>query len=218
MTNLASAGLLAVFAFSATLIYNTASLRTMRFQVRVNNRSYSVEVLNADPPIFEVSVNGKKALINIGEKKEKELTGNEVVAEMSGSVVRIVVREGQEVKEGEPIMILEAMKMENEVVSPKTGKIEKILVKEGDKVNQGDTLVLISGGGEEVRVSISGVVTKIIKREGQEVKEGEPIMILEAMKMENEVVSPKTGKIEKILVKEGDKVNQGDTVAVVGNS
>ena len=43
-------------------------------------------------------------------------------------------------------------------------------------------------------------------------------MILEAMKMENEVVSPKTGRIEKILVKEGDKVNQGDAVAVVGNS
>ena len=190
----------------------------MRFQVKVNNRDYSVEILNADPPIFEVSVNGKKALINIGEKKRKELSGNEVVAEMSGTVVRIVVREGQEVKEGEPIMILEAMKMENEVVSPKTGKIEKILVKEGDKVNQGDVLVLISCGEEKITVSISGVVTRIVKGEGQEVKEGEPIMILEAMKMENEVVSPKTGKIEKILVKEGDKVNQGDVVAIVSSS
>ncbi len=190
----------------------------MKFRVTVNNRSYDVEVLNADPPIFEVSVNGKKALINVGEKKHRELSGNEVLAEMAGTVVRIVVEEGEKVKAGQPLLILEAMKMENEVVSPYDGKVEKILVKEGDKVNQGDPLMVIGTGGVEVTVTISGVITRILKKEGDEVEENEPIMILEAMKMENEVVSPVKGKIASIKVKEGDKVNQGDVVAVVSES
>ncbi len=187
----------------------------MKFLVKVNNRDYEVEILNADPPIFEVSVNGKKALINIGERKERTLSGNEVVAEMAGTVVRIVVEEGEEVKAGQPLLILEAMKMENEVVSPTDGKVEKILVKEGEKVSPGDPLVVLGAEGTEVRVSISGVITRILKKPGEEVEENEPIMILEAMKMENEVVSPVKGKIAEIKVKEGDKVNQGDVVAVV---
>ncbi len=115
----------------------------MKFKVKVNNREYEVEILNADPPIFEVSVNGKKTVLNVAEKKKKDVSENVLAAEMSGTIVKVMVKEGDEVKAGQPVLILEAMKMENEVVSPVDGKVAKILVKEGDKVTQGDTVAFI---------------------------------------------------------------------------
>ncbi len=69
--------------------------------------------------------------------------------------------------------------------------------------------------GEPIRAMLPGVVTKILVKEGDEVKAGETIMILEAMKMENEVKSIKDGKIKRILVKEGDRVEKDDVLAVM---
>ncbi len=69
--------------------------------------------------------------------------------------------------------------------------------------------------GEAIKAMLPGVVTKILVKEGDEVKAGETVMILEAMKMENEVKSPKDGKIKQILVKEGDRVEAGDILAVM---
>ncbi len=51
-----------------------------------------------------------------------------------GTIVKIMVKEGQVVKEGDPILILEAMKMQNRIDMPFTAKIKKINVKEGEKV------------------------------------------------------------------------------------
>ena len=62
---------------------------------------------------------------------------------------------------------------------------------------------------------LPGVVTKIIVKEGESVKKGDTIMILEAMKMENEVKSPKDGVVKQIVVKEGDRVEVGDILAVI---
>ncbi|MGH9573411.1 MAG: biotin/lipoyl-containing protein [Candidatus Acidiferrales bacterium] len=50
---------------------------------------------------------------------------------------------------------------------------------------------------------------------GEIVKAGQGIVVVEAMKMQNEVRSPKAGKIERLLVKEGRTVNAGETIAVV---
>ena len=63
---------------------------------------------------------------------------------MSGTIVRILKKEGDAVSKGEPVLILEAMKMENEIVSPYDGVISKIAVKEGDKVQAGEVLAVIS--------------------------------------------------------------------------
>ncbi|AIU70642.1 pyruvate carboxylase [Thermococcus eurythermalis] len=66
---------------------------------------------------------------------------NTVTAPMPGKVVRILVSEGQEVKTGQGLLVLEAMKMENEIPAPKDGVVKKIYVKEGDAVNTGDPLI-----------------------------------------------------------------------------
>ncbi len=66
---------------------------------------------------------------------------NVVTAPMPGKVLRILVREGDEVKVGQGLLVLEAMKMENEIPSPKDGVVKKILVKEGDTVDTGQPLI-----------------------------------------------------------------------------
>ena len=64
-------------------------------------------------------------------------------APMPGQVARILVKEGDEVKEDQGIVVLIAMKMENELGSPKAGRVQKILVKEGDSVEGSVPLVII---------------------------------------------------------------------------
>ena len=66
-----------------------------------------------------------------------------VRAPMPGRVVRVVVSLGQEVALGEPIVVIEAMKMQNELRSPKAGRIARIAVAVGDAVSQGDVLAVV---------------------------------------------------------------------------
>lgn len=66
-----------------------------------------------------------------------------IVASMPGKVVRLLVREGDEVEAGAGVAVVEAMKMQNEIKSPKKGTIQKILVSEGSAVNAGDVLIVV---------------------------------------------------------------------------
>jgi len=189
----------------------------MKYNICLNDREFTVEVISAKPPFFDVIVNGKRATLIIEESHEVEaVSGNEVRAEMAGTVVRTVVEEGEKVEKGQPLLVIEAMKMESEIASPTNGIVKRILVKEGEKVSPGTPLIILdSGKGEAVKVAISGVITKVLKKAGEEIKAGEAIMILEAMKMENPITSPFDGVIESINVSEGDRVSSGDVVAKV---
>ncbi|CAD5243539.1 acetyl-CoA carboxylase biotin carboxyl carrier protein subunit [Thermococcus camini] len=64
-----------------------------------------------------------------------------VTAPMPGKILRILVKEGEQVKTGQGLVVLEAMKMENEIPAPKDGVVKKILVKEGDTVDTGQALI-----------------------------------------------------------------------------
>ena len=66
-----------------------------------------------------------------------------VTAPMPGKVLRVLVKEGESVKTGQGLLVLEAMKMENEIPAPRDGVVRKIYVKEGDTVNTGDPLIEI---------------------------------------------------------------------------
>jgi biotin carboxyl carrier protein len=67
--------------------------------------------------------------------------GAELSSGMPGKIVKIFVKPGDELKEGDPILIMEAMKMENEMRASAPVKIKEILVKHGDTVESGATLV-----------------------------------------------------------------------------
>jgi biotin carboxyl carrier protein len=68
-----------------------------------------------------------------------------IATQMPGRVVRILARVGDEVKKGQPVLVVEAMKMENEMKSPIAGIISEILVSEGQAVEAGTKLVRVEG-------------------------------------------------------------------------
>jgi len=81
-------------------------------------------------------------------RTRRAVTGSEagpqrLKAPMPGKVVRILVQEKDEVKAGQGMLVMEAMKMQNEMKSPKDGKVQKILTAEGSTVNAGETLAII---------------------------------------------------------------------------
>lgn len=68
----------------------------------------------------------------------------------------------------------------------------------------------------EIRTAMPGKVVRIITPSGTEVKKGDPVIVVEAMKMQNEMKSPKDGIVKDIRASEGSTVNAGDVLAVIG--
>jgi biotin carboxyl carrier protein len=66
-----------------------------------------------------------------------------IAAQIAGRIITVRVKAGDEVKAGEVLLLLEAMKMENEIKAPADGTIKEVLVKDGDRVSEGDTLLVI---------------------------------------------------------------------------
>lgn len=72
-----------------------------------------------------------------------------------------------------------------------------------------------SEGPKKIVAPMPGKVVRVIASEGAEVESGAGVVVIEAMKMQNELKSPKKGKVVKIMAKEGSPVNAGDVLAVV---
>lgn len=70
--------------------------------------------------------------------------GKSAVSPMSGKIISILVKEGDTVDRGQPLLVLEAMKLENDIVAPEGGTVGKILVQVGQSVDTGTELVVIS--------------------------------------------------------------------------
>ena len=68
---------------------------------------------------------------------------------------------------------------------------------------------------EDIKAHITGVVFQVTAHPGDTVQEGDPVIVLESMKMEIPVESPRTGVVKDIRVQEGQTVQEGDTVAVL---
>lgn len=125
-----------------------------RFHIIRENKSYELEILDADlnEKTMLVKVNGRdyevalsdrydELLKSLGMDKVLSAKVNEMKAPMPGLVLDIRVSEGQAVSKGEPIIVLEAMKMENILKSPADVVVKKIVVKKGLAVEKGQVLV-----------------------------------------------------------------------------
>ncbi|MBX1011280.1 biotin attachment protein [Campylobacter jejuni] len=116
-----------------------------KFTVAVNGNKYHVEVsygFDKDVNVKSVKkVEENKNIISSNSTSSVDAE-NEVLAGISGNVFKIYVNEGEEVKSGQAIMILEAMKMEIEVNAPKDGIISELCIKIGDTVNEGEVLAI----------------------------------------------------------------------------
>ncbi|HHX77881.1 MAG TPA: biotin/lipoyl-binding protein [Firmicutes bacterium] len=69
--------------------------------------------------------------------------------------------------------------------------------------------------GKSIKAPLPGVILSINAAPGDKVKAGDSLLVLEAMKMENEITFSEAGTVQKILVQVGDSVNAGDTLAIV---
>ena len=114
------------------------------YTIKVNGKNYAVKLEGEN----KATVNGKAYDINVKAGIEQKAAsgsagGEEVKSGLPGNVLRVEVSEGDEVAEGDVLIVVEAMKMETEIKSPKAGVVQSVLVAQGDKVVSGQALVTL---------------------------------------------------------------------------
>ena len=136
-----------------------------KFKVIVNGKEYIVEVeeikedqktkekkisereekLKQDVKEEELEKSISESVTKVSKEKEQKTSEkiHEVKAPMAGTVLKILVKVGQRVEIGDPLIIFEAMKMENELQSEYSGIVKEILIKEGDDIETGQILMRI---------------------------------------------------------------------------
>jgi len=131
-------------------------LSTNKYHLLLNNRSVLVEFLGVEEggKLMSMMIDGVKTQVKITNENDKllaklgldKLTSsklNQVKAPMPGLVLRIMVKEGDQVKKGEPLLVLEAMKMENVLKAPEDIVIRKIEVSERTAVEKNQVLLTL---------------------------------------------------------------------------
>ena len=132
----------------------------MKYKVTLNGRTYEVEVeagkamlldeyeavvpsAPAAAPAAVAAAPVAAAPAAAPAAPAAPVAGEAVTAPMPGTILRVNVTAGQAVKEGDLLVVLEAMKMENEIFAPKAGTIAQVLVNKGSSVDTGAALVVI---------------------------------------------------------------------------
>ena len=114
-----------------------------KYRVHVNGKTYDVAVEDIGE-VVSAAVSGPQSAAPSSPRAQALPAGSEVIAApMPGKVLAIKVKAGQEVREGDLILMLEAMKMENEIFCSRAGRVLEIKVAEGAYVDTGDALAVI---------------------------------------------------------------------------
>jgi len=133
------------------------------FKFRIYDNNYNVKIVSHEDNIIDLEVNGTAysvklkeevkvtktpTLIRSASKRPTELlnvnassANSKIVAPIPGIVLSIDVKIGDDIKEGDRLLVLEAMKMENNITSEKVGKVTAIHVKTGQQVLQNEVMI-----------------------------------------------------------------------------
>jgi biotin carboxyl carrier protein len=137
------------------------------FKFNIKGQEYEVEIKRVDQGIAEVEVNGTTYHVEMKQEartsktpilvrpepavpksahkfKKKIGSTNEVKSPLPGNIMHVYVKENDEVKKGDKLLMYEAMKMENMIFAEKDGVVVKVKVKPGDNILEGDVLMEIS--------------------------------------------------------------------------
>ena len=110
--------------------------------VEVNGKRFDVKVWV--PPVGGTAPTAQKTRsASRGASQSAGAASGTITAPMQGTVIKLLVTEGQTVAQGDAVLVLEAMKMENQIQADKAGKVSKINCKAGDTVGSGDVLLVI---------------------------------------------------------------------------
>lgn len=135
-----------------------------KFKFTISGYDYDVSINNVDDNIADVEVNGTLYKVELhsevkqvktprlvrkpvvkkpgeGQIKKSSVSGKTLVAPLPGTIISVAVKEGEVVKKGQTLLVMEAMKMENNVLAEGDGVIGSIKVGVGDAVLQGDVLI-----------------------------------------------------------------------------
>ena len=130
----------------------------MKYKVTLNNRVYEVEVEQGQAMLIDeyelsapaapaapvVPVAAAPAAVTAAPAAPVSVAAGEPVkSPMPGNILRIEVSQGQQVNEGDVLMVLEAMKMENEIVAPKDGTVAQVVAAKGANVDTGAPLIVL---------------------------------------------------------------------------
>ncbi|WP_338729385.1 acetyl-CoA carboxylase biotin carboxylase subunit [Haladaptatus sp. DJG-WS-42] len=120
------------------------------FVVEVNGKRFEVNLEEHGAPAVAATGGNKKPSAPRPSKSDSDdsggaapTDGEQVAAEMQGTILAVNVAEGDEVNSGDVVCVLEAMKMENDVVASASGTVTHVGVSEGESVNMGDVLIVI---------------------------------------------------------------------------
>ncbi len=142
-----------------------------KFSIKIHGNEYAVEINKVDDGVASVEVNGtvydvqyevekrttktptlvRTPVYHTAEERPKKTSapdatkGRTVKAPLPGVILELRIKEGDAVKAGDVLMIMEAMKMENNIVAPGDGTVQSLKVAKGDNVLEGDPLVEIGG-------------------------------------------------------------------------
>ena len=133
------------------------------FSFKINGAEYKCAVEEIEAGLTEVTVNGKKYTVETEKPvapapkaapkaapaaapaaAAAAAAGAQVKSPLPGSVVKVCVNEGQDVKKGDTLLILESMKMENPILAEQDGKVAQVAVAAGQTVMQDDLLVVLA--------------------------------------------------------------------------
>ena len=114
-----------------------------KFLINVNGTKYEVEVEEIDASAAKAAA-PKAEAPKAAPANKPAGAGEKVTSPMPGNILSVAVKEGDTVKEGQQLMILEAMKMENEILAPCAGKVTSIAAAKGSTVESGTLLCTIA--------------------------------------------------------------------------
>lgn len=138
--------------------YSLEILENGRYLLRIGLNAFTVDDVTVDHGNVSLSLNGQRYSVKIkdeqallleslGFAQQTTTAQNALNAPMPGKILDVLHQKGDKIKKGDPLVILEAMKMENELTSPADGEVGSVHVQVGDSVEKNVTLIEINTSG-----------------------------------------------------------------------
>ncbi len=162
-----------------------------QYRYTINGHPYEVTIHSADEEMAEVEVNGHRYSVRLSDE-----TASEPAKRTSKRITK-------------PTPDPEPAVAASEAPAPVTPEEKPAAPAPQSQPKR-------AAGGREVIAPLPGLIREVLVAEGDQVKKGQKIMVLEAMKMENEINADSDGTITSLLVAKGDSVQGGDPLATIG--